>query len=271
MQKAIFIGADYAQIETRVIAWLAEEAGLLQAFRNGVDIYSEFGTSYLFGYPVSRDTPRERKLAKATVLGCVFGMGANTFRETCERNAIEIDQATAEHAVRALRAYVPNVVRLWWRLKDGIMALAGEVPPYYIGHLYMAPGVIVKPSGSKIYYHHLRCSNFNEWSFTAGRHNGDSRVKLWHGLLAENVTQSVARDVLGNAIVRILRLIDKGHLPAYMEPVLTTHDDLVFRVPEQAADEAEATIKELMSKPPKWAIDLPIEVEVKKGENYGQI
>lgn len=75
----VLVVADSGQIEARVVAWLAGEGALLEAFRrndaNGGDFYSDVGGSF-FGKKLSKkETPLERQIAKAMILGLGFGMG----------------------------------------------------------------------------------------------------------------------------------------------------------------------------------------------------
>jgi hypothetical protein len=73
----VYIIVDLNQIEARVLAWLADEHQLLQAFTEGRDIYCEFG-NMLFGTTLNPEDSR-RSICKIAILGLGYGMGAGTF------------------------------------------------------------------------------------------------------------------------------------------------------------------------------------------------
>jgi DNA polymerase I-like protein with 3'-5' exonuclease and polymerase domains len=89
--------------------------------------------------------------------------------------------------------------------------------------------------------------------------------------MAENITQAVARDVLGEIIVRLMNGAEAGNYPSYMIPIMATHDDIVCRVPASRLDEAADLLHRVMTQPIPWAPDLPLSVEIKKGVNYGDL
>ena len=82
---------------------------------------------------------------------------------------------------------------------------------------------------------------------------GGHRVNVYGGLLAENLTQGSARDVLADAW---LRCADAGYTP-----VLTVHDQLLFEVPEAIAEDAMEEIRHIMEQPVSWAPGLPVGTE----------
>ena len=85
-----------------------------------------------------------------------------------------------------------------------------------------------------------------------------SRHELYGGLLAENVVQAVARDIMADAM---LRLEDAGY-----PVIMSVHDELVCEIPEGFGSVAE--FEKLMSQPPAWAQDCPIDAEGWVGKRY---
>ena len=84
-------------------------------------------------------------------------------------------------------------------------------------------------------------------------------VKLWGGLLAENMSQALARDIFSDMLVRIS---NEG-----INIIFHVHDEVVIEVDESAAEKTLETVIEIMSTPPKW-IDLPLAAEGKILERY---
>jgi len=80
--------ADLSNIEARMLAWLAGETELVEQFRSGDDIYSNFA-SKIYGRPINKkDDPIERFVGKTAILGLGYGMGAQKFKDTLEAGAM---------------------------------------------------------------------------------------------------------------------------------------------------------------------------------------
>ena len=75
MEGYTIIDADSSQIEARILAWLAEQDDLVEAFENGEDVYKIMAKS-IYGKPVEEIKKEERFVGKTTILGCGYGMGA---------------------------------------------------------------------------------------------------------------------------------------------------------------------------------------------------
>ena len=91
---------------------------------------------------------------------------------------------------------------------------------------------------------------------------GGERVPLHGGIIAENWTQGTARDVMASAWLRCAA--------AGYEPVLSVHDELVFEVPVETAQEDLRKIVSIMERPAAWAKGLPLKVDGKLMERYGK-
>ena len=84
---------------------------------------------------------------------------------------------------------------------------------------------------------------------------------LWGGGLVENVVQALARIIVGQQMIEIIK---------QYKVVLTVHDAAVCVVPEDEVDEAMTYIVKVMSTPPEWATGLPVACEAKVGASYGK-
>lgn len=79
-ERYVFVAIDLSQIEARIVAWLANDGLMLQAFTSGEDIYATFGAR-MFGVPgmTQASHPELRQSAKSAVLGCNYGLGWANF------------------------------------------------------------------------------------------------------------------------------------------------------------------------------------------------
>lgn len=97
-----FLVSDYAAIEARVLAWLANDELLLDLFRNNEPVYEHMAAD-IYGKPVASIQKPERQLGKQTILGAGYGMGPPKFQMTCEGYGINLtDTVTIDIIVSAL-------------------------------------------------------------------------------------------------------------------------------------------------------------------------
>ena len=277
-----FIIADSAQIEARVLAWLAGQQDLLEGFATGEDIYSRFATR-VFGDEVRKvresDTSSARRIleirrgfGKDAILGCGFGMGSKKFYTKCLENddlrplfdSGEYNFDFVDSLIKTYRKVYSNIPIFWSNVerafKDAVK---------YPGSENWTDGVGVKlsecrlkfsnhhnniqlrlPSGRVLYYRHCRLNNEGgiRWQW------GD----LWGGSITENIVQAIARDLLGYWILKL----EEARLPV----VLTAHDEVVCtsRLPEMGL----RVVKNIMKSKPDWAAGLPLDVEGVISERY---
>lgn len=248
-----FVVADYAQIEARVLLWLAGDYEFLDDLRGGMDLY-EAAARRMLGYtdprPLKAVNSGLRQLAKGMTLGLGFGMGAGKFVSAAKILAgLDLDFEACRKHVETYRRANPLVVDFWRRQGDAFEARHGK--PHYSPRL---------PSGRLIRYWEPLCDG----DMTYAKEKGGTRFTGHPGLLAENMVQATARDILADAW---LHLADAG-----FKPVLSVHDELVFEAPKADAASAEEQIKTIMQTPPAWPLAdrLPLEVEAHVAGRYGK-
>lgn len=248
-----FVIADYAQIEARVLLWLAGDREMLDQLRGGMDLY-EAAARKMLGYadprPIKAVNPGLRQLAKGMTLGLGFGMGAGKFVSAAKILAgLDLSLEECKRHVATFRRTNPRIIAYWDRLAEAFRLRHGK--PYYRHFL---------PSGRPLHYWEPVCNGGME----CAQEKGGERIRLHPGLLVENAVQATARDILA---VAWARCTDAG-----FAPVLSVHDELVFEVPEAAAAEAATAIRRIMQTPPPWpdAEILPLEVETAIAGRYGK-
>jgi DNA polymerase len=241
---------DLAQIEARVLAWLAGEKGALQIFASRQDIYS--ATAHAVG-------STNRQLGKVLVLACGFGMGWERFRETALNYGVVLTEDEADAAVRAWRILNARIVNLWWESHRALLRVVRAGPGAaerldFVTFIYRGRALLIRlPSGRHLVYRHPRIEQnekgHDEFTYLGSVGGNWIRLRAWPGKTVENITQAVARDVLVEAM---LGLTD---LPL----VATVHDELIAEVPVDQADAVLDRMLTRMRRTPGWATGLPVD------------
>jgi hypothetical protein len=276
------INADLAQIELRNSLKLAGESLTLRILATGDCVYSDFARD-LFNCEVTKalaetdeEVNRKRQVGKVSILQLGYQSSWRTFQKALwVQTGMKLSDAECERIVDRYRSKYVLIRQLW---RDLGQAIAGQAhygnwatkPAMEKWPLKFEPGRIVGPSGLALKYPELH-QRFNaakgekefvyrNWS---AAHDGHGWVSLYGGKLTENICQFLTREVLTE---HTKALIGRG-LPA----ALQVHDALLFVVPDAQVENATAQIKEVMSTSPAWWPGLPLAVDVKVGQNYGEM
>ena len=257
------IEADSAQIEARVLAWLAEEKPLLDAFRRGDDVYRLMARE-IYGCSVEAVTPRERFVGKTTILGAGYGMGAARFKDQIKSLGVDVTDEEAKMIIKTYRSTNSAITKLW---REAQNTLNGLYQGLYTnlglkGVLKVEPNekAIRLPSGLFMYYPDLKGDETERGlEFTYKTRRG--RVKIYGGKVVENICQGIARCIMADQMVRISK---------HYRVLLTVHDSVICCVQDSEVDEAAAYVSECMRWTPEWANTLPVRGDVEVGKNYGE-
>jgi DNA polymerase len=257
------IDADSAQIEARVLAWLAEQDDLVTAFTNREDVYKKMAST-IYGKPVDQISPPERFIGKTTILGAGYGMGAVKFQAALKQAGVAVDLDEARRIIDAYRHGSPQIVNLWRQAKGVIECLSRNDACTLgrAGVLTVEPNesAIRLPSGLLMRYDDLQSTDGEQGpEFTYKTRRG--RTRIYGGKVIENVCQAIARCIIGE---QMLRIGQKYRV------VLTVHDAIACVVREEQVEEAQAYIEECMRWTPKWAVGLPVNCESGVGQRYGE-
>ena len=257
------IQADSAQIEARVLAWLAEQNDLLQAFERGEDVYKKMAAS-IYNIKETEVDTAQRFMGKTTILGCGYGMGAVKFREQLKVAGVEISEAEAQRIVRAYRDASPQITDLWRQANNVLIGMVQD-DRYVLGRtgvLQVMPKAngILLPSGLLMRYEGLEDTESDK-GLQFSYKTREGAVKIYGGKVIENVCQAIARCVMAE---QMLQIATRYNI------LLTVHDSVVCCVPDAQVDEAAAFISSCMRWIPKWATGLPVRGDVEVGKNYGE-
>lgn len=259
--------ADYAQIEARVILWLADDQDGLDLFRRGADPYSDMATS-IYERPINKhEHPDERSLGKVAILGLGFGMGAKKFIESAANMAgLTIDADLSQRTVDAYRDKYWRVVEMWGLQERAAMEATLQFRPVQYGYVTWLRDdrflYCQLPSGRRLAYPfpavEQRQTSWGEWRLSVTFEGVDPYTRQWKrqhtygGMIVENIVQAVARDIMADAMLRCEQ-------SGVYRPVLSVHDELVAE-----ADTGVGTVpafERLLTDAPPWATGCPIVAE----------
>ena len=264
--------ADYAAIEARVVLWLADAQGALDIFREGRDIYCEMASS-IYEYPCTKDDhPTERALGKIAVLGLGYQMGAGKFQATCGNFGIDIDEEMAIKVVDAYRLRFWEVPELWKQQERAAMQAVRtgkhvHTPKatWFTDRRFLYCRL---PSGRCLVYPYpLVQSKQMPWGESRdgltfmgvdGYTHQWRRQHTYGGMLVENQTQAVARDIMAAAMLRAQQ--------TDYRVILSVHDELIAEAPLGYGSVPE--FEQVMATVPVWAKGCPIEAAGWRGPRY---
>lgn len=293
--KRIVVG-DYAQIEARVLAWLAREQGLLNNFRTGRDPYVSFGAQYIYhrNYDdcfeivdgkrqVKADFAKERQVSKSAVLGAGYGLGKVQFVVYCDNQDIIITQEEAEVTIKAYRKAHPAIcdyeTGLWARCeRAAIIAATSEGKRIGVNGTDIIFTVsrideqrywllCYLPSGRHIAYYRPKVRLGQKWgrpceilSFRTEWVGRSYREDTYGGKLVQNIVQGTARDIMACGAL---------NAEAAGYPLIGLIHDEVVTLPDEGFGSHEELCT-LMCDLPAWVTDCPIEAEGGTSYRYGK-
>ena len=228
----VLVAADYSQIELRLLAHIADLKTMKQAFADGVDIHA-LTASEMFGVPLSEMTPEVRRNAKAINFGIIYGISAFGLAKN-----IGISRTEASDYIKTYFEKFPGI-------KDYMEEAKAEAREY---------GFITTILGRKCHIKGIRDSNQMSRAF-AERQAINAPI------------QGAAADIMRRAMIKMpeaIKDVEGARL------LLQVHDELVFEVPESAADELIKVVVPTMENAHKPAINIsvPLLVEANAAKNW---
>lgn len=225
----MLVDADYSQIELRVLAHVANDEAMIQAFRNNDDIHRSTAAK-VFHLPENMVTPILRSRAKAVNFGIVYGIGAFSLAKD-----INVSRKEAETYIHDYLAHYAGIDRY---MKQ-VVADAKE------------KGYAETMFGRRRYLPELTSSNFNMRSF-------GERV-------ARNMPiQGAAADIIKIAMIRVENRLEMEKLRARL--ILQVHDELIVEAPEEEAQQAARILTEEMGN--AAALSVPLLAEANIGRTW---
>ncbi|MNX90611.1 DNA polymerase I [compost metagenome] len=225
------LAADYSQIELRIMAHLAQDEGLLDAFRHGRDVHKATAAE-VFGVSLDEVTSDQRRSAKAINFGLIYGMSAFGLAKQ-----LGVERKQAQAYIDRYFARYPGVLAYMERTREQAAA-QGYVETLFGRRLYL-PEIHAK--------------------------NGAMR-KAAERTAINAPMQGTAADIIKRAMVAVDAWLPASGLDARM--ILQVHDELVLEVREDQVEALKAGLLPLMSG--AAALDVPLLVEAGVGSNWDE-
>lgn len=234
----VIMAADYSQIELRLMAHFSGDESLINAFKNNLDIHTATAAE-IMGKELSDVTPNERRSAKAVNFGLLYGMGVFGLAKQ-----LGVENGVAKDYIKRYFARYPAIHDYMENTKS----------------YAKSTGYVTTILGRKLYAPDINSSN-------AMIRQGAERASINAPL------QGSAAEIIKLAMIAVDKILPKDHAKL----LLQVHDELVFEVDSDKADEIGKLIKTAMqnvltdtAKSLGWDVDfaVPLVVEIGVGENW---
>ncbi|MCP8462680.1 DNA polymerase I [Pseudomonas sp. ZM23] len=225
------LAADYSQIELRIMAHLAKDEGLLDAFRHDRDVHRATAAE-VFGVPLEEVTSDQRRSAKAINFGLIYGMSAFGLAKQ-----IGVERKEAQAYIDRYFARYPGVLAYMERTR----AQAAE------------QGFVETLFGRRLYLPEIGSKN-------------QAMRKAAERTAINAPMQGTAADIMKRAMVAVDNWLQESGVDARV--ILQVHDELVLEVREEQLDQVRDAIRPLMSKAAE--LDVPLVVEAGVGANWDE-
>jgi DNA polymerase-1 len=228
----VLLSADYSQIELRVMAHIAHDPGLIEAFEKGEDIHTATAAKIL-DKPLEKVTADDRRLAKTINFGLMYGMSVHGVAQQ-----LSIDHSQAAKLIEEYFAQFPRVAAY---IQETIREAQEQ-------------GYVETLSGRRRYIPELVASN--------------ARIRAAGERMAINYPiQGSGAEIIKKAMIDINQALSKQKLATRM--ILQIHDELLFEVAEDELKIAAPLIKEKMER--ALVLSVPVVVDLKVGKNWGEM
>lgn len=225
------LAADYSQIELRIMAHLAQDKGLLDAFKQNLDVHRATAAE-VFGVTVDEVTNDQRRKAKAINFGLIYGMSAFGLAKQ-----IGVDRKEAQNYIDKYFTKYPGVLDYMERTREAA-AMQGYVETLFNRRLYLPD---------------IKSSNANV-------RRGAERTAI------NAPMQGTAADIIKRAMVKVDNWLQQDKVDARV--ILQVHDELVLEVREELLQQVADKLKLIMAEAAELAVPLVVDVGI--GSNWDE-
>ena len=260
-----FIISDFSAIEARVLAWLAGEQWVLDAFENGEDIYCRTA-SRMFGVPVEKHgvNGHLRQKGKIATLACGY-QGALGALKAMGGIEMGLSEDELQSIVDSWREANPYIVSLWWDIDSVVKRVVKTRSKEEYKNLDISyeKGIlfIELPSKRRLAYPKAKIG-MNRFGGESVVYEGVvlgnkwDKIESYGGKFVENIVQAIARDILAEAMMRLWK---EG-----FNIVMHIHDEVVIESDSSSIEE----VNQIMSVVPEWADGLILDADGFESEFY---
>ena len=225
------LAADYSQIELRIMAHLAQDAGLLDAFKHDLDVHRATAAE-VFGVELEEVSSDQRRSAKAINFGLIYGMSAFGLAKQ-----IGVDRKQAQAYIDRYFARYPGVLSYMERTREQAREQG------YVETLF----------GRRLYLPEIHAKN-------------QAMRKAAERTAINAPMQGTAADIIKRAMIKVEAWLNDSSLDARV--IMQVHDELVLEVREDQIDAVTKGLKEHMAQAAE--LDVPLVVEVGVGDNWDE-
>ena len=230
-EENLLLSADYSQIELRILAHLSQDEGLVNAFREELDIHTRTAAE-IYGVPLEKVTAEMRRVAKTVNFGVIYGISAFGLSET-----LNVDTREADRFIKQYFERHPGVSRY-------IDTIVGKAKNQ---------GYVCTLLGRRRPIPELRNQN------RMVRQQGER-------LAVNSPIQGTAADIIKIAMINIYHRLRKEAPSARM--ILQIHDELLVELPETELETVKTLVKEEMEG--AISLSVPVKVEIGHGRNWAE-
>jgi DNA polymerase-1 len=227
------LAIDYSQVELRIAAHMAQDQGMLEAFRAGQDIHAATAAA-IYGISLGEVTKEQRRHAKAVNFGLIYGMSAFGLTRTTD-----LTLAEAEDFVETYFRQFPGIKKYL----DGIREQAAQqgYVETLLGRRRYFPG-LMNPSNQQV-------------------RNREEREAI------NAPIQGTAADIMKIVMLRVPKVLADANLSARM--LLQVHDEIVLECPVEELAQTATLVQNSMES--AYPLDVPLRTDARSGSNWGAL
>lgn len=296
------LDGDFAQVEARIICWLAGQDDVLERWRKGEDLY-KWMASHVYGVPIEQVDSDQREVGKRIILGCGFQMGWKKFQSSAwVQYQLRISDEICQRGVKLFRQLCHKIRSYWYQLQnqalDAVRHPGSEFGPFKMRNIAGIPYLMFRlRSGRSLAYPHPKIELEawvpekieKEYGEEHGHSIHDTVDKNWNPVIKSEVQYreqvTYWGQIPGTAHWGRIKLyggklaenetqataadfMSYGAINAEkqgMEPFMLVHDQgLALRTRGQTAEQYEQALGVV----PPWARGFPMKVEAKLTPYY---
>ncbi len=229
----LLLSVDYSQVELRIVAHMARDKAMIEAFKEGQDIHA-VTASKIYRVPLEKVTPQMRRHAKAINFGLLYGMSPFGLTRTTDLTLAEAE----------------NFVEEYFRNFPGVKEFLEETK-----RKAAERGYVETLLGRRRYFPELQKPA-----------NRNARLRAEREAVNAPV-QGTAADIMKLAMIAVDRRLAEEGSDAKM--LLQVHDELMLEVPEEELEETARLVQDTMEN--VYPLVVPLKTEAKAGPNWGEL